>query len=295
VRVYITKNSVHTKVKERKKNDLHATHLEFYCDKITFMREKVERKNMKRMSTFLLEKFNEIEKIHWWWEGRRELIKLMIGKKKPSKVLDVGCGTGETLSFIQKLYPKAKVYGVDTSSIAIKYAKQRGHKLVYKSRAESLPFKDGTFDTILFLDVLEHIKDDQVAVDEAKRVLKKGGLILITSPALSFIWSAHDSDQGHKRRYTRRAIRKLANKSGLKIDFVSYFNFFLSFPIIIIRLLSNLKDFRFLSNYDSGINYDIVKKGIINNFLKYLFVSEIRIIKQMNYPIGISVFAMFRK
>ena len=145
------------------------------------------------------------------------------------------------------------------------------------------------------MDVLEHIADDQAVLNEAKRVLKKGGRILITSPGLSFIWSAHDTEQGHKRRYTRRNIKKLAQNSELKVEFISYFNFFLSPPIIIIRLLSNIKPLHSLVDYDSGINYDIAKKGIINSILKNIFIVEIRAIRFIKYPIGISIVALLKK
>ncbi len=57
----------------------------------------------KTMDDGLLRKFNEVETIHWWWSGRRELLKLLLKNKRPTKILDVGCGTGETLSFIKTL------------------------------------------------------------------------------------------------------------------------------------------------------------------------------------------------
>jgi ubiquinone/menaquinone biosynthesis C-methylase UbiE len=250
---------------------------------------------MMRMDEGLLKKFNEIELIHWWWEGRRQLVTQFLKGRRPQKILDVGCGTGETISFLKKLFPKAKFYGVDSSSSAIKFSKLRGHKNILKSLAEKLPFKDKTFDVILFLDVLEHISDDQKVINEAKRVLKKNGSIIITSPALNFIWSAHDTDQGHKRRYTRRAIRKLSSNAGLKTDFISYFNFFLSPPIIAIRLLSNIKKLRYLSNYDSGLNFEIAKKSFVNSILRLIFVTEVKMLKFLRYPIGISIGAKLTK
>lgn len=249
----------------------------------------------KTMDDHLLRKFNEIETIHWWWAGRREFIKLLLKGKKPSKILDVGCGTGETLTFLKTLFPKAKLYGVDTSTTAIKFSKARGHKNILKSTAAKLPYKDNTFDVILFLDVLEHIKDDQSVIIEAKRVLKKGGCIIITSPGLSFIWSAHDTEQGHQRRYTRREIRRLANGASLKTSFISYFNFILSPPIITIRLLSRLKPFRSFADYDRGINFDIAKVGLLNKTMEHIFVNEVRALKYIRYPFGISIGAKLIK
>ena len=85
-----------------------------------------------RMNDQLLDRFERIEKTHWWWEGRRELIKLLLKEGKPEKILDVGCGTGETLSYLKKIFPKSKLYGVDTSDTAIKYARSRKHKNISK-------------------------------------------------------------------------------------------------------------------------------------------------------------------
>jgi ubiquinone/menaquinone biosynthesis C-methylase UbiE len=250
---------------------------------------------MIRMSSELLDKFNDIEKKHWWWEGRRELLRYFFKRRKPKYILDIGCGTGETLSFLRGYYPKTKLYGVDTSSRAISYSKVRGHKNIKNASATNLPFKNNFFDTVLFLDVLEHIKDDNKAIGEARRVLKKGGIIIITAPALSFIWSEHDIKQGHKKRYTRREIRKLAIDNQLEMSFISYFNFIFSLPIIIIRLLSRLMVFRSFANYDKEINYNIAKVTAINSILKYLFVLEIKALRFIKYPIGISVSAVLKK
>lgn len=247
------------------------------------------------MNEKLLEYFNEIEKRHWWWEGRRQILRQSISPKKGQKILDIGCGTGETLSFLKEHLPKPELFGIDSSSVAIKYAKKRGHKNILKVDAKKLPFEDNSFDYILLLDVIEHIEDDTAILIEAKRVLKKKGKIIITAPALQFIWSEHDSAQGHFRRYVRRNIRQLAKDAKLKLEQMSYFNFFLSPAIITIRLLSRLKLFSKYGKYDSDINFNIAKKPVFNGLLKLIFVSEIKLLKFINYPIGISIFAVLRK
>lgn len=250
---------------------------------------------MIKMNNKLLDSFNQIEKDHWWWEGRRRLVKNLLAGNYPKRILDIGCGTGETLTFLKNLYPKAKLYGIDISNRAVMYSKQRGHWRIQKASANTLPFKNNFFDAVLYLDVLEHIKDDAKAISEAKRVLKSKGVIIITAPALGFIWSGHDTGQGHQRRYTRRAIKSLARLNKLKVSFISYFNFFLSPPIILIRILSNLKPFRSVSNYDRSINYDIAFMSLPNKLLKRLFLFEIEALRFVKYPIGISVAAKLTK
>jgi ubiquinone/menaquinone biosynthesis C-methylase UbiE len=247
------------------------------------------------MNEKLLDYFNDIEKHHWWWEGRRQILRQSITNKKGLKVLDIGCGTGETLSFLKEYLPKPELYGIDSSPVAIKYAKKRGHKNILKVDAKKLPFSDNSFDCILLLDVIEHIEDDASILKEAKRVLKKKGKIIITAPALQFIWSEHDSAQGHFRRYVRRNIRLLVKSTKLSLIQISYFNFFLSPAIIAIRLLSRFKLFSKYGKYDSNLNFNVAKKPFLNGLLKLIFVSEIKLLKFINYPIGISIFAVLRK
>jgi SAM-dependent methyltransferase len=246
------------------------------------------------MNKNLLRYFNEIEKIHWWWEGRRQILRQSIAKKDGLKILDIGCGTGETLTFLEDFLDKPSLYGVDTSAVAIEFAKKRGHQNILKVDAKKLPFKTDTFDYVLLLDVIEHIKDDDSVILEAKRVLRPGGHIIITTPALQIIWSEHDAAQGHFRRYVRRRIRSLATKSRMSIERISYFNFF-SPAIIAIRLLGNLKPFKKINSYDSKLNFDVAKKSLVNSLLKFIFVTEIKLMKYVSYPIGISIFAMFKK
>lgn len=247
------------------------------------------------MNDKLLNHFNRVEQLHWWWEGRRTLIMNLLINDPPSKILDVGCGTGHTLTFLKSTFPKAKLYGVDLSKKAVFFSKKRGHKNIYQANALKLPFKKEQFDVVLLLDVLEHIKDHQKVINETKRVLKKGGRIIVTNPALNFIWSSFDDNQGHERRYTRRELRKLAKSANMNLELISYFNFVLSPPIIIIRLLGKLRPFRSFADYDTGINFDIAFNPIINKLLKEIFVIEINMLKYIRYPFGISIVAVYSK
>jgi len=246
------------------------------------------------MNEKLLEYFNDIEKHHWWWEGRREILRQELSHRKKLKVLDIGCGTGETMSFVKSFLKNPDVIGVDNSQVAVNFATKRGHKVI-KVNALKLPFEDNSFDVILILDVIEHIKDDRELLSEAKRVLRPGGKIIVTAPALQFIWSQHDTGQGHQRRYTRHMMRNLADSCRLEITRLTYFNFFLSPAIIVIRLLSRLPIFGKLGEYDSDLNFKIAKGNFLNSLLRLIFVTEIKLMKYVSFPIGISVCAVLRK
>lgn len=246
------------------------------------------------MNDDLLQNFNQVEQFHWWWAGRQKLVLDLLSSEEPKKILDIGCGTGETISFLQKQFPDANIQGVDLSPEAVKFTKSRGHQATISS-ATKLPFPDKTFDAVLLLDVIEHIKDDTNTIKEAKRVIKNNGCIIITAPSLPFIWSAHDQNQGHFRRYTRSRITAIAKKNSLTLTKISYFNFIFSPIIIVVRILSRFSLFNRLGEYDSKLNYQIAYNSLINSLLKTIFLTEIQLLKYLNYPFGISIVAKFNK
>jgi ubiquinone/menaquinone biosynthesis C-methylase UbiE len=251
----------------------------------------------KRMGDDLLNKFNRVESFHWWWEGRRELVREFLAGMpvKKGKLLDVGCGTGETMLYVRKKFKDWDIFGVDVSREAVNYAKKRGFAKTFLGNADALPFKANQFDAILLLDVIEHLDDSVSSVLEMKRVLKPGGKILVTCPALKIIWSKHDEGQGHVMRYERKEMRTLALETEMELVRVKYFNFVLSLPIIAIRLLGKLPGFGFLVSYDNGMNYEMAAVKPINDLLRWIFVKEISLLGRISYPWGISILAEVRK
>ncbi len=254
-------------------------------------------KNSSSKNEFeLLKTFSRVERTHWWWEGRRYVLKSLLNDKNPKRILDIGCGTGETLTFLQKLFPEAKLYGIDTSEKAVAYAKKRGHRNIVNANAESIPGKKETFDTVLLLDVLEHIRKDSRVLLEVKRVLVPGGTAIITSPALPFLWSDHDKNQGHFRRYTKRDFIQLSKKAGLTTKINAYLNFFLSPIVIFVRVLGKIPPLRFLVQYDNGINYEVAHHTHINAILSAIFRAELWLLKKgIRYPFGVSLVVVLQK
>ncbi len=111
---------------------------------------------------------------------KKQLVKNCILKnsKEGEKILSIGCGLGEYLD----LFKNYKIYGSDISYNALKIAKSYSkHAKFIRADAEKLPFKTSSFDTILMIDCLEHIPNDKKAFDEARRVLKKGGILVLSS------------------------------------------------------------------------------------------------------------------
>src|SRR4051812_13680608 len=81
-----------------------------------------------------------------------------------------------------------------------------------------------TFDTVIFLNVLEHINNEEQAIENCRRFLKPGGSIVILVPAYSFLFSKMDRELQHYRRYTSKRLSELVSKKKFIVRKVFYFN-----------------------------------------------------------------------
>lgn len=105
----------------------------------------------------------------------------------PTRVLDIGCGTGFFSKKISEIYPKAEIYGVDVSRSALLIAKQNYPKIKFiESDAElKLPFRNEFFDLIISGENIEHIKDVDTYLLEINRVMSGNGILILTTPNLA--------------------------------------------------------------------------------------------------------------
>jgi methionine biosynthesis protein MetW len=112
---------------------------------------------------------------------KRWLDKMLIALPKSPALLDVGCGDGSRYA-AYLLDAKVKLHGTDISEVAVKSAREVGLDAVYANLDHPLPYPDEQFDGILCFEVLEHLIDPEFTVKEIYRVLKPGGLFLMSVP-----------------------------------------------------------------------------------------------------------------
>lgn len=199
-------------------------------------------------------KYLNLERNWWWFKGRRQLILNLIQDIPNNNVLEIGCGSGELSKYLKNYN------GIDIS--------QKTPFIV--GDAQNLPFEDSSFDLILLLDLLEHT-DDKTVLFEVYRVLKHNGYVIITVPTFMFLWSQHDIDNHHKKRY-RRGELPLNN---FKIIKETYWNSIL-FPIMALAKKKKTQ----LTILPKFINYILERFLMLENFL---------ILKNVKLPIGISL------
>ncbi|HSJ29315.1 MAG TPA: methyltransferase domain-containing protein [Acidimicrobiia bacterium] len=104
--------------------------------------------------------------------------------------------------------------------------------------AEALPFGDATLDGIGLFDVLEHLDEPGQCLKEVGRVVRSGGVVLVTVPAYQWLWSPHDDLVDHKRRYTPDALRQELEAAGMSVSWLSGFYGFLMGPAAARKVLS---------------------------------------------------------
>jgi 2-polyprenyl-3-methyl-5-hydroxy-6-metoxy-1,4-benzoquinol methylase len=112
---------------------------------------------------------------------RKEYLLSKIGRGK--KVLDVGCLGGKMSRLIMD--QNNEVWGVEVNPVAAEAARKRGVKVQLANVEDGLPFDDESFDVVNAGEILEHLYDTKSFFEEARRVLKPGGLLIFTTTNLN--------------------------------------------------------------------------------------------------------------
>jgi SAM-dependent methyltransferase len=188
------------------------------------------------MDERLMKAMLEADEHHWWYRGRRRIIRAelnLLPLPPDAMVLDAGCGSGRTM---EDLADYGEVRGIELDPEAAAMAADRGCGDVEIGRLEELPWGAATFDLITCLDVIEHTPDDRLALAELRRVCKPGGWLVVTVPAYPALWSMHDEANHHYRRYRRPTLRAAAASTGWKVERMTSFNSLLLPPAAAVRL-----------------------------------------------------------
>ena len=235
-------------------------------------------------------KYHSLEENYWWFKSRRNIITqqlINLNISSSAKILEIGCSGGALLNQLKSL-GYTDLHGIDISKSAIELSIQRGVANTHEMDAIDLNFDSSYFDVVIASDILEHIEDDSKALEEWKRVLKDKGCLILYVPALKSLWSNHDEINHHFRRYEKNQFKKLLISSGFHLTKLSFWNFTLFFPSYIIRKIQNLKK-------DDAKDQLYKMNSTLNSILILLLNFESFVLKKINFPIGISLFAICKK
>lgn len=162
-------------------------------------------------------------------------LKDFFADKKVSNILDTGTGTGDFITILKDVFPKAEITGIDPNTDSLHEAAKIYPELLFaEMSAEKLEFADNSFDLASISMALHHLPDIQKALKEIQRVVKPGGWIIVNelfsdnlSPAeevhkmLHHFRSKIDRLTGvsHNETFKKEEIRDIVKASGIEIQF----------------------------------------------------------------------------
>jgi ubiquinone/menaquinone biosynthesis C-methylase UbiE len=178
----------------------------------------------------------------FWHGGKLTMIDQLIRPHLSvgSRLLEVGCGAGNLL--LQATVPGSYPLALDLSMQALTFVRSRLKEALFGADApsgfactqavgEALPFPAGSFDCVLLSEVIEHLESPQISIAEARRVLKPGGRLLVTTPNYRSFWPLMEwvvdrlnmapqmAGEQHVSRFHSSSLKQMLVAAGLTMEY----------------------------------------------------------------------------
>jgi ubiquinone/menaquinone biosynthesis C-methylase UbiE len=239
-----------------------------------------EYANMERM-----------EGAHWYYSGKREIVRGWLRRLGPPRpqdlLLDCGAGTGR---FAKEMETDCRVMVLDDHEEALRLLRTRFRAdQIISLAGDRVPLPDGSLDFVTALDVLEHTPDDEAVVAGFQRLLKPGGVALVTVPASMALWSDWDVVLHHYRRYSRPQLRALFPAEQWEILHVNYTN------VVVYPAVWAVRKWRKVFPGKAGTvrSEDQQPAPGLNRLLRWLFVRPA--FWRVPLPFGVSLLLVARR
>ncbi|MBC8111111.1 MAG: class I SAM-dependent methyltransferase [Verrucomicrobia bacterium] len=238
--------------------------------------------------------YYSLERENWWFKVRAAIIIERLEKIIPSspnlQILNIGAATGRTSELLSRF---GEVTSVEYDKACCDFTNEKLGMHIINASITELPFAAASFDVVCAFDVIEHVENDVLAVQEMKRVCKSSGTLAITVPAFQQLWSQHDVVNHHFRRYVMPKLAGLFQPDTDNIVYKTYFNTLL-FPLIwIFRRISNWFP---VKRTGAGSDFSVIgKKSVFNPVLFQLFNLEKMLLRYFSFPFGVSILICWKK
>jgi ubiquinone/menaquinone biosynthesis C-methylase UbiE len=235
-----------------------------------------------------------LEAEHWYYAGKRRFVREWIQRARPPRptdtLLDCGAGTG---FFAKEMEANCRVLVLDDHAEALRILRTRFRADQILSLAgDHVPLPAASLEYVTALDVLEHVPDDQAVVDGFHRLLKPGGLAVVTVPASMALWSDWDVGLHHFRRYDRGQLRELFREPDWEIVYANYTNVVV-YPVV--WFLRKWRRFRAkpVAAGNATRSEDKIPPRWLNGLLRAVFVGMAT--WRMPFPFGVSLVLVARR
>ncbi|MFA6208467.1 MAG: class I SAM-dependent methyltransferase [Candidatus Obscuribacterales bacterium] len=241
---------------------------------------------MQKVPSFKAEYFDNLyalEAESFWFKARNSIITWALSKYFPDarNLLEVGCGTGFVLSGIHKAFPKLELTGSELFEEGLGFAQKRlPAAQLLTLDAREMSFR-GEFDIVGAFDVLEHIVEDELVLEQMRVAVTPGsGGIMLTVPQHGFLWSAADEYACHVRRYSANELTNKVEKAGFNVTRLTSFVSLLLPAMLLSRVASKSID-----QFEPYAEFQISQN--LNRILEQIMSVERGIIRAgINLPVG---------
>lgn len=224
---------------------------------------------------------------HWWFECKAGLVSAFIAQVLPrgleGPLVDIGAGAGGVTARLR--WPDGPKIAIEGAATSAGEGRCRHELPFVAATVDHVPLRARTASVVTLLDVIEHLEDPRAALLEAARVLVPGGIVVITAPAHSWLWSEADRFLGHHRRYTRRMVRKDLERSGFEVVLATHIFSWLVLPVLVQRRLARS------TQQQLGLR---TTSSALASIAGRLTKAEYSILRRVSLPVGTSVLAVGR-
>jgi dolichyl-phosphate beta-glucosyltransferase len=219
---------------------------------------------------------------HWWFRSKAALVATAIRRTGGGSgpLVDVGGGDGAVAASIG--WDPATIVVLDLEHDALVDASQSRGLMGARADLRVLPVRSASAAAVLALDALEHVAEPEAVLREIARIARPGGTVVVTVPALQWLWSAHDDRLGHHCRYTTAAVDALVRGAELEPVMLTYVFSWLVVPMYVVRRVLHR------SGLDMG-------GALTDRVALVLTAVERRLLGRVRVPIGSTVLCVARR